>query len=94
VEKDKPSAELDIQRRIKRLERRGGDQVEQREKTTEDLLDERRKIENRVNENYGLLLRQYELINSIQIILAVWSGINAGILVIMFVLLSNLIRTL
>ena len=66
----------------------------QHEKTVDDLLEERRKVENRVNELYGFLLRIHEVVNSLQTIVAVLVGANIGVLVLVTILLVKLAQTI
>lgn len=68
--------------------------MNQQDKTIDDLLEERRKIENRVNELYGLLLRIHEVVNSLQTIVAILVGANVGALALVTALLVKLAQTI
>lgn len=68
--------------------------MDEKNKTIDDLLEERRKVESRVNELYGFLLRIHEVVSSLQTIAAIFVGANVGILVLVTILLVRLIQNI
>lgn len=71
--------------------------MDEKNKTIDDLLEERRKVENRLNELnelYGFLLRIHEVVSSLGTIAAILVGANVGVLVLVSILLVSLVQTI
>lgn len=68
--------------------------MDEKNKTIDDLLEERRKVENRLNELYGFLLRIHEVVSSLETIAAILVGANVGVLVLVSILLVRLVQTI
>lgn len=68
--------------------------MDEKNKTIDDLLEERRKVEHRLNELYGFLLRIHEVVSSLETIAAILVGANVGVLVLVSILLVRLVQTI
>lgn len=68
--------------------------MDEKNKTIDDLLEERRKVEHRLNELYGFLLRIHEVVSSLETIAAILVGANIGVLVLVAILLVRLVQTI
>lgn len=64
--------------------------AEMQSKTMDDLLEERRKLENRVNEIYGIELCIRETVASLQVLAGLLAGINIGVVILTAILLVKL----